>query len=110
VQSDQSVLLDQLESLKGQQVSALIQYFDTDKQTIMHEKKAQGPVHQVHPEMGVVLAIDGNSNDLFKVPPLMEAFQFQLDGSYKVHWGVYRTQETRQDGEHEWWEWKPLSV
>lgn len=99
-----------LEDLKGQQVSVLIQYFDFDKTTIMHEKKASGPVHHVDEEVGVVIAVNGDSDNLFKVPPLFEAFQFQLDGSYKVHWGVYRQQETRQDGQHEWWDWKPLSV
>ena len=99
-----------LDDLKGQQVSALIQYFDVDQVTVLHEKKASGPVHHVNDDIAVVIAVDGDTSELFKVPPLIEAFQFQLDGSYKVHWGAYRKQEVRQDGEHEWWDWKPLSV
>ncbi len=99
----------QLEDLKGQTVDALIQYFDVDGKTVMHEKKAKGPVHHVNDDVAVVIAVEGNAEELFKVPPLIEAFQFQLDGSYKVHWGVYRTQEQREDGQHEWWDWKPLS-
>ena len=97
-----------LDDLKGQPLEVCIQYFDLDKTTLMHEKKASGVVHHVDPDVAVVLAVDGNAENLFKVPPLMEAFQFQIDGSYKVHWGVYRTQSEREDGMHEWWDWKPI--
>lgn len=99
-----------LDDLKGQKISALIQYFDIDQATILHEKQASGLVHHVKNEVAVVIAVDGDIDNLFKVPPLIEAFQFQLDGSYRVHWGVYRSQEMREDGQHEWWDWRPLSV
>ena len=99
-----------LQALKGLHVSAFIQYFDTDRTTVLHEKKAAGPVHHVDEEVGVVIAVNGDSAQLFKVPPLLQSFQQQLDGSYAVHWGVYRQQETRQDGQHEWWDWQPLSL
>ncbi len=96
-----------LSDLKNAQVSALIQYIDIDGRTILHEKKATGPVHHVNDEVAIVIAVNGDKENLFKVPPLIEAFKFQLDGSYAVHWCVFRKQETRQDGEHEWWDWKP---
>lgn len=98
-----------IDDLVGAHVSALIQYFDVDGKALMHEKSARGVVSKVDEQMGVVLSVDG-SDELFKVPPLIQAFEYQIDGSYRVHWGVYRTQETRADGEHEWWDWKPLSI
>ncbi len=97
----------QLNDLLQCSVDVCIQYFDVDKTTLMHEKTAQGIVHFVDAEQGITVAINGDQQNLFKVPPLLEACVLQLDGSYKIHWVVYRTQTEREDGQHEWWDWKP---
>ncbi len=97
----------QLSDLIGNSASVLIQYIDVDKLTLLHEKKAEGIVHQVDDQIGIVVAVNGDQQDLFKVPPLLEAWQQQVDGSYKVHWKVFRTQQERKDGVHEWWDWQP---
>ena len=96
-----------LDDLLAASVDARIQYIDVDKTTVMHEKQVQGIVHHVDAEQGISIAVEGDKTNLFKVPPAADAWFLQLDGSYKVRWAVYRTQEERQDGQHEWWEWLP---
>ena len=97
----------QLNDLLDVAVDARIQYFDVDKTTLMHQKQVFGVVHHVDAEQGITIAIDGQRDNLFKVPPAAAAWVMQLDGSYKVRWAVTRTQEERQDGQHEWWDWLP---
>ncbi|CAA0108196.1 Uncharacterised protein [BD1-7 clade bacterium] len=97
----------ELDYLVGSHADVRIQYFDVDRVTLMHENAHSGIVHHVDLKQGITLAIDGNSVKLFKVPPLPEAWRMQPDGSYQVRWAVYRMQEKRQDGQHEWWEWLP---
>ena len=96
-----------LTDLLAASVDARIQYFDVDRNTLMHEKQVFGNVHHVDKDQGISIAVKGDSSNLFKVPPAIEAWFMQLDGSYKVRWAVYRTQTERQDGQHEWWSWEP---
>ena len=98
----------QLSDLIGSSVSVLIQYFDVDRTTLMHENSAEGIVQQADAQMGIAVAINSDKENIFKVPPLLEAWKQQIDGSYNVHWKVFRTQEERQDGVHEWWDWQPV--
>ena len=94
-------------------VSVLIEYFDTDRSTLMHAKSVEGVVQQVHADIGVAIKVHRSdettsAHEIFKVPPLLDAWQLQIDGSFNVHWQVFRTQQERQDGVHEWWDWQPV--
>jgi hypothetical protein len=94
-----------LDDLLGHKASAAIRYYDVDGKTLMHEKLFSGVVSKVDLQMGIVLKDD--KGELFKVPPAIEACKQQLDGSFEIAWAVYRTQQERADGQHEWWDWKP---
>ncbi|NRB39651.1 MAG: hypothetical protein HRU20_14470 [Pseudomonadales bacterium] len=95
-----------LNDLLSVSVDARIQYFDVDRSTLMHQKQVFGIVHNVDADQGITIAVEGDKKNLFKVPPASEAWSMLLDGSYKVRWAVYRTQEDRQDSVHEWWSWE----
>lgn len=97
-----------IEDVLAAHVDARIQYIDLDRKTLMHEKQVFGTVHNVDKDQGITIAVEGGKpGELFKVPPAVEAWSQKIDGSYQVRWAVYRTQEDRQDGQHEWWSWEP---
>ena len=77
----------QINDLVDQQVDVLIEYFDIDKTTLLKQKTFSGVVTKADEHHGFVIAAGAEPSvdaepSLFKLPPLMQAFSLQMDGSY----------------------------
>lgn len=100
----------QLADLEQQQVRVKIQYIDLDKSTVLQERKFSGTIVKVDQEEGLVIKADDKKEGIVVLPPAVDACAFAKDEVLAINWQVFRTQELRQDGQHEWWEWKPASA
>jgi len=98
-----------LDDLIGEKIYVLIQYIETDKSTVLHENKFSGCVLKVDPENGITIQPDEDKSAIAVIPPSTEACWRDENNVLNVSWLVYRVQEKRADGEHEWWDWQPKS-
>lgn len=96
-----------LSDLPGKKIHVHIQYIDIDRKTVMNENKFSGCVDKVDEMGGIVVQEDGPEKAMRVIPPSLDACVCDEEGVYAVNWMVYRTQENRSDGQHEWWEWTP---
>jgi hypothetical protein len=100
-------MIQNLNSLIDHPAQVLIQYFDIDRETVLHEKRYSGIVVGVDELEGVTIKTENPDSPFFMIPPAIEAWSKDVDDHYNVHWFVFRKQEKRTDGEHEWWDWQP---
>ncbi|WDE10243.1 hypothetical protein [Thalassomonas haliotis] len=96
-----------LNDLLNEKIYVQVQYIDTDKSTVLHENKFSGCVLKVDPEEGITIQPEENKSAVAVIPPSTEACWRDEDNVFHVNWLVYRLQEVRKDGEHEWWDWQP---
>jgi len=94
-------------ALIDEQVSVVIQYIDTDQVTILNERRYTGVVASVDELEGITVRVEDNDSPFTMLPPSTEAWTRNDNKQYQAHWLVYRKQEKRTDGEHEWWDWQP---
>ena len=111
------------QQLVGKLALVSVQYFDTDRSTLLEEKKVYGHVNVVGEEHGIGMILKDNSH--FTLPFSVDAWQPApagiyedeesgeqiLNPDYLVQWHVYRVQDEtkREEGQHEWWEWEPAN-
>lgn len=96
-----------------------IEYFDKDRHTLLNEKRVYGTVNVAGEEHGIGMILKDKTH--FALPLSLDAWQPAPPGIYEdektgeeiinpdflVTWKVYRTQDERKDGDHEWWSWEP---
>ncbi len=101
-----------------------VSYFDTNGE-LMKQTQFAGQVLKIDAELGITVQLRhtdaGVEQADFIVPPNLDAWFKAPPGHYKhaasgvdmenpdylVTWNVYRTQENKPEGQHEWWEWVP---
>jgi hypothetical protein len=101
-----------------------VSYFDTNGE-LMKQTQFAGQVLKVDAELGITVKLHHTDSSVqqadFIVPPNLDAWFKAPPGHYKhaasgvdmenpdylVTWNVYRTQENKPEGQHEWWEWVP---
>ncbi|OOG48260.1 hypothetical protein [Polaromonas sp. A23] len=101
-----------------------VSYFDTNGE-LMKQTQFAGQVLKVDAELGITVQLRHTDTSVqqadFIVPPNLDAWFKAPPGHYKhapsgvdmenpdylVTWNVYRTQENKPEGQHEWWEWVP---
>ena len=101
-----------------------LSYFETDG-TLLKQSQCCGRVTQVDEELGITVQLQHTDPEVqqadFILPPNLAAwynapagrFTHAANGvdienpDYLVTWDIHRTQETRTDGQHEWWDWVP---
>ena len=96
-----------LNDLIDEVVYVQVQYIDTDKSTVLHENKFSGRVLKVSPEEGITIQPEEDASAVTVIPPSTEACWRDENDLIHIDWLVYRLQEVRVDGEHEWWDWRP---
>lgn len=96
-----------LNDLINELIYVRIQYIDTDKLTVLNENKFCGRVLKVDPENGIMIRPEEDRSDVAVIPPSTEACWRDENNLIHANWKVYRLQEVRKDGEHEWWDWQP---
>ncbi|MCP4597584.1 hypothetical protein [Neptuniibacter sp.] len=96
-----------LNDLINETIHVQIKYFDTDKSTVLHENKFSGRVIKTDPNEGISIQPDEDKNAVAVIPPSIEAHWRDENNTIHIDWVVYRLQEVRADGEHEWWDWQP---
>jgi len=101
------IMIKQLDELIDKTASIVIQYFDTDRETILNERRYSGVVTHIDEMEGVTIKTGDTDNPFSMLPPSIEAWSRDEKKNYHAHWLVYRTQTKREDGEHEWWDWQP---
>ncbi|MBL4608213.1 MAG: hypothetical protein JKY01_10365 [Pseudomonadales bacterium] len=98
-----------LNDLINKTIYVHIQYFDTDRSTVLHENNFNGLVVAVDATEGITIKANDDGNAITAIPPSLDACSREGEEIYHAHWSVFRTQAQRSDGEHEWWEWEPKS-
>ena len=114
----------QLDELLGKTCVIGLSYFDTGGE-LMKQAQYAGQVLKVDAELGITVQLRHTDASVqqadFIVPPNLDAWFKAPPGHYKhapsgmnmenpdylVTWNVYRTQENKPEGQHEWWEWVP---
>ncbi|WP_281557976.1 hypothetical protein [Thalassomonas sp. RHCl1] len=96
-----------LNDLLNEKIYVQIQYIDTDKSTVLHENKFNGRVLKVDPQGGITIQPEEDKSTVTVIPPSTEACWRDENNMLHVNWLVYRLQEVRTEGEHEWWDWQP---
>ncbi|MES2934127.1 MAG: hypothetical protein V4805_11650 [Pseudomonadota bacterium] len=112
----------QLEDLLTKTCVIGLSYFDKDGELLKQSQYA-GTVTQVDYELGISVQLRHTDASIeqavFIVPPNLDAWFKAPPGHYRhapsgvdienpdylVTWSIYRTQEQKDDGQHEWWEW-----
>ncbi|AFU98452.2 hypothetical protein [Simiduia agarivorans] len=112
-----------LEELLNKTCLIGLSYFDLNGDALKQTQHA-GKVIKVDAEMGITVQLHSTltqETPEFILPPNLDAWYKAPAGHYKhaasgvdienpdflVTWDIHRTQETRSDGQHEWWEWAP---
>ena len=96
-----------LNELVNELVDVQIQYIDRDKTTLLNENKFTGRILKVDPQEGISIRPDEDGRTIAVIPPSTEACWRDEDNLIHVSWKVFRLQEEREDGQHEWWDWQP---
>lgn len=110
--------------LKGKLALVSVRYFDVDRVSCLKETKVYGTINAVNDDDGIAIRLSNREEEFFTLPAGLEAWHQAPAGSYEdessgelitdpdylVSWHVYRTQEQREDGDHEWWSWEPAPV
>ena len=96
-----------LNDLINEVIYVEIQYIDTDKSTVLNQKNFFGRILKVDPAEGITIQPEEDGGAVAVIPPSAEACWRDEKNVLHVNWLVYRRQEVRVDGEHEWWDWQP---
>ena len=114
----------QLQDLAGKTCVIGISYFGLQGELLKQAQYA-GQVVKVDTEMGITVKLRHSDATVtqadFILPPNLDAWFLAPPGHYKhaesgvdmenpdylVTWNVFRTQENKPEGQHEWWEWVP---
>lgn len=114
----------QLEELIGKTCVVGVSYFDIGGE-LMKQAQYAGQVAKVDGELGITIELRHSDATTpradFILPPNLDAWYKAPPGHYRhppsgvdmenpdylVTWNVYRTQENKPEGQHEWWEWVP---
>jgi len=114
----------QLQDLIGKTCVIGVSYFGLE-QELLKQSQYAGEVLKVDAELGITVQLRhsdaGAAQADFIIPPNLDAWFKAPPGHYRhapsgvdmenpdylVTWNVYRTQENKPEGQHEWWEWVP---
>lgn len=114
----------ELQELVGKTCVIGVSYFGL-KEELLKQSQYAGEVVQVDAELGITVRLRHSDAAApkadFIIPPNLDAWFKAPPGHYKhaasgvdienpdylVTWNVYRTQENKPEGQHEWWEWVP---
>lgn len=114
----------ELDSLIGKTCVIGLSYFDLDG-SLLKQSQSCGTVTKTDAEMGITLRLQHTDPTAaaaeFILPPNLQAWYKAPAGHYRnaefgvdmenpdflVTWDIHRTQQERDEGQHEWWEWIP---
>lgn len=114
----------QLDDLVSRSCVIGLSYFEHDG-TLLRQTQYAGVVRSVDAENGITIALQHADPAVaaadFILPPNLQAWFKAPPGHYRntesgvdvnnpdylVTWDIHRTQETRTEGQHTWWEWVP---
>lgn len=112
-----------LENLAGSKILLGIHYIDKNTNELLAQRVYGGSVLSADKD-AISIGIGADTKDAFNIPsdlsawfvapkgryPIPHGEQVIIDPDYLVAWNVYRTQpKTAEDGQHEWWEWRPCA-
>lgn len=97
-------------------------YFDLDG-SILQQRQLAGKVVKVTEEDGITLLGFDNQSE-FTIPSDLSPWFIAPEGDYPdpntgqkisnpdylVTWDIHKTQNDAEEGDHEWWEWRPQLV
>lgn len=114
----------QLQDLLGKTCVIGLSYFGLEGELLKHTQHC-GTVTTVDAEQGISVQLRHSDptapQPVFMLPPHLSAWFKAAPGHYRhaesgmdmlnpdflVTWNIYRTQSSRTEGQHEWWEWRP---